>query len=287
VSVNGWIKISRQLLDHPVVGVRKDAPYSPTEAWIWLIENAVFKPEIIRIRGRDIRVNRGELVAAQSYLARAWRWAPDRVRWFLDKLVRENMITKQSAQHSSIPTVITISNYETWQGGSAQNSREEHHTPDRKPLQQYKDKELRSKNISETRARVNGEFWQQTLNPQDSDYCLHDGVPRLAGATEQRWRAAFGGDAQRLDWALAELAGTVQPNSGRPLAVQIEAGLARIAGHKRERDQRYASAVKINNSAKPATGQHVGHVDGAMVRDLSESFADYHARMVREGKAKP
>lgn len=57
------------------------------------------------------------------------------------------------------------------------------------------------------------------------------------------WLERFGGDAGRLDLALIEVAGRIQPNSSRPLEAQVSSQLARIAAERHDRDRRYAAAA--------------------------------------------
>lgn len=68
----------------------------------------------------------------------------------------------------------------------------------------------------------------------------------LTEAERADWLPKFG-DAERLELALTQAAAFVQVNSRRPLLVQVRAQLARAAGDKIDRDQRYAAAAK----AKP------------------------------------
>jgi hypothetical protein len=75
------------------------------------------------------------------------------------------------------------------------------------------------------------------------------GVIALHNGTRQFWLDRFGGDAERLNLALIQAAAYVQPNSNRPLETQVGSQLARIAGEKREKDQRYATAAKARPAA--------------------------------------
>jgi len=273
-----WIKIGRGLLEHPIVGVPDRVAYSRTEAWIWLVQNACFKPEIIRIRGRDIELKRAQLVAAQSFLAKTWRWKLERVRWYLEKLEREKQINKHCADNNRHHTVITIRNYDTWQGVTTQDARAEPDDTAPSMAPQAKNKEFKNSYTQNARAREGSEIWRQELNPQNGDYSLDsDGALRASEAAQQRWLPAFGGDMQRFAWALAAI--TVQPNSTLPLARQAEQGLAKAAAIKRDHDARWE-----RKAAKPAT--QLGAI-GVTVRDTSESFAEYAARMAAEGKYKP
>lgn len=65
----------------------------------------------------------------------------------------------------------------------------------------------------------------------------------------QYWIARLG-SAERLELALIQVAQYVQPNSRRSLEVQVSSQLAKLAGDKRDRDERYAKA-SAERSAPP------------------------------------
>lgn len=73
----------------------------------------------------------------------------------------------------------------------------------------------------------------------------------LFNGCRQFWLERFDGDARRLDLALAQAAGYIQPNDRlRPLEAQVGAQLARIAGDRHDKDRRYASAVQASKKAE-------------------------------------
>ena len=99
---NGWIAVARGLRDHWLVGFGKPvAPvdpdrgsYSRTEAWLDLIMECQYKAGTVNNGGRKMRLERGQLLGAVSWLANRWNWTPKTVRGFLDKLEDEGMITR-------------------------------------------------------------------------------------------------------------------------------------------------------------------------------------------------
>jgi hypothetical protein len=114
MSQHGFIAITRDVLDHPVVGARK--PYSEFAAWIWLLCNALWKPQRIRVTcGRAVgypELKRGQLSYAHSFLAKGWGWSSKRVRTFLHRLEMNGQIDLQT---DGLQTVITICNYDHYQ----------------------------------------------------------------------------------------------------------------------------------------------------------------------------
>lgn len=120
------------------------------------------------------------------------------------------------------------------------------HTPFPKEITSHL---VESSSTTSGRARAAGKgFWTTTLNPSGQQghagVTFENGHLQLNNGTRQRWLDQFDGDVQRLDLALIEIAGQIQPNSGRPISVQVESLLARKAGDKRDRDRRYAKAVE-------------------------------------------
>lgn len=92
-------------------------------------------------------------------------------------------------------------------------------------------------------------YWQSQLNPPHSDYEFADGKLRLVNGTRSRWLIEFGDDATRLDLAIDEAAAQVQPNSPKPIEVQVTAALARIASRRRDQAANYERAVAANKAA--------------------------------------
>lgn len=77
-----------------------------------------------------------------------------------------------------------------------------------------------------------------------------DGRLTLNAELRKFWLDEFANDAKRLDLALIEIGGRIQPNNSRPLEAQVSSQLARIVADRRDRDQRYQSAVVANAAAK-------------------------------------
>lgn len=67
------------------------------------------------------------------------------------------------------------------------------------------------------------------------------------------WLEKFDNDEERLELALVQAAGFVQPNSTRPLEAQVSSQLARSAADKLDRDKRYAAAAKASGKPPKST----------------------------------
>ena len=75
-SVTGHINVARSIFDHPMFDDGK--PYSPREAWLWLISNAAWRPMQIMVRnGRSRKCSIWNAVnsrISRSFLRKAWNW---------------------------------------------------------------------------------------------------------------------------------------------------------------------------------------------------------------------
>jgi hypothetical protein len=94
---------------------------SECEAWLDLIQSARFEAtvKIERIVGREVSYSRGQYPAAIRFLTKKWNWSERRVRIFLEKLVRHEMVSIDNSQGIN---VITLTNYEKYNGDTANDT---------------------------------------------------------------------------------------------------------------------------------------------------------------------
>ena len=96
------------------------------EAWFGLLCLAQWKPSRINNKGQVMTLDAGQLMGALPFLADRWNWTVGTVRWYLNTLEREDMISRaplngvnHDRQNSRQPTnkccVITIANYSKYQ----------------------------------------------------------------------------------------------------------------------------------------------------------------------------
>lgn len=128
----GWIAIHRSIRDHWLVGFGKPvAPADPSrgahsqhEAFSDLIMNCRYDSGFVVNNGRKMKVEPGQLLGGVAWLANRWNWTSKKVRWFLDNLESDGMISRSipDAKGRANGTfkgnqkmVITLCNYSNYQ----------------------------------------------------------------------------------------------------------------------------------------------------------------------------
>ena len=109
----GFLKLSRKFFSNELW--KEARKFSECEAWIDLLQAARFDATGMAtselIGGREISYNRGQYPASISFLVQRWQWSDKKVRYFLDKLRRNGMIT---TSHEQGMNVITICKYDEY-----------------------------------------------------------------------------------------------------------------------------------------------------------------------------
>lgn len=248
-----WYAASRDMLDHPVVGIHVPAPRAskgrrpiqPFAAWHWMIARANYA---------STRLERGQLVVGREHLALEWQWSEQNVRTFLKNLrahdmVRSNQITNQKG------TLLTICNYDKYQSGQPEtNQQTTINSPE--PNQELTILEQRNKKQISLRDSADAQEMQAALNPGygDGGVIVHpDRSVTLVNGCRAKWLERFDGNAERLELALEGFA--VQENSRIPPESQVGRFLGRLAGDRMDQDRRYEMGIKRNE----ANGRKAGH----------------------------
>ncbi len=106
-----YIPISRRLFEHPFWC--EERIYSRFEAWLDIVRSARFEDTKQLIGNRFIVVNRGQVLVSLRFLSNRWKWSTKKVNTFLDLLIQDKMITKETPKETG-QTVITICNYDKY-----------------------------------------------------------------------------------------------------------------------------------------------------------------------------
>lgn len=110
MTCSRWIRVCVDTFDHPAL----EGPYDRRSAWLWLIANAAWKEKRVRVSGKLMALERGQVVVGRDHLAEVWGWGVKQVRNFLAELEAENMI-EMGHSKGRIANVATICNYDKYQ----------------------------------------------------------------------------------------------------------------------------------------------------------------------------
>lgn len=153
--MQGWVKDYRVDENHWLHPVQEDRAFTKYEAWKDLIK-MVNHEDKKTMQGNDlITVKRGDRLTSIKKLEKRWKWSNTKVKSFLTLLQNDNMIKFESTYGKN--TLITIVNYEKWQGNKEDseeekeeknitNTSQEHHESISEAFQKHtnkNDKELK------------------------------------------------------------------------------------------------------------------------------------------------
>lgn len=106
-----YIPISRRLFEHQLWC--EERKFSRFEAWLDIVQSARFEDTKQLIGNRFIEVKRGQMLVSLRFLASRWQWSTKKVNSFLDLLIQDKMITKETPKETG-QTVVTICNYDKY-----------------------------------------------------------------------------------------------------------------------------------------------------------------------------
>jgi hypothetical protein len=108
---NGYIKLSRTFFTSELW--RTARTYNESEAWLDLIQSARFEASehTARVGGRDITWGRGQYPASIRFLSSKWHWNERKVRSFMLRLKKNEMITTDDKQGMNVITLVNFEKY--------------------------------------------------------------------------------------------------------------------------------------------------------------------------------
>lgn len=115
----GYIKLWRASVDNKFYFTE---PFTKWQAWMDLLLLANHKEFYTHeVRGITVEIKRGQVLAGEQFLADRWKWSRGKVRRYLEQL--EGKTVQQIVQQkSNIITIISIVNWEIYQGDSTIDS---------------------------------------------------------------------------------------------------------------------------------------------------------------------
>ncbi|GEM_PF-709888 len=106
-----FIPISRKLFEHRLWCEERE--FSRFEAWIYLLKEARFEDMKLYDGNKVITIQRGQVYASIRFLSKAFGWSTKKLLNFIDLLITDNMITKETVKETG-QTLITICNYDRY-----------------------------------------------------------------------------------------------------------------------------------------------------------------------------
>lgn len=92
-----------------------DGKFSRREAFLFLVQKAVYQPQTVTIKGGRVELKRGQLCASVRFLADTWGWSKDKVSRTLSDFVSERRI---DIFKDTLTSIISIVNYDLYQPSS-------------------------------------------------------------------------------------------------------------------------------------------------------------------------
>lgn len=160
----GYIKLWRAIWDNKYWPTKR--AFTRLEAWADLLMLASYKDRSFEVRGVWVSLERGQVGRSVKGLSHKWKWSPGKVGRFLKTLKADRQIDYQT---TNVTTLITIINYDMYQGDGDQNGdqTDTKQIPDGDQTDTYnKDKKLKKEKNTEAPRDFTSYFptdWQEHL----------------------------------------------------------------------------------------------------------------------------
>lgn len=201
----GYIKLWRKIQDSDSWTEEK---FTRSQAWIDLIILANHKSGHIRLRGIKVNIDRGQLAYSELSLAKRWKWSRGKVRRFLKEL-SSNPVQQIIQQTNNLTSLISIVNYNQYQGTEQQTVQQTVQQTDTKRYTNKNDKNEKNKekeiykekesfgefeNVELTKAEI------QKLQTRFGDIETQTVIERLSGYIESSGKKYKSHYATILNW---------------------------------------------------------------------------------------
>ena len=152
--MGGWIKLHRKITDSILFS--EDRVFSRFEAWVDMLLLANHSESEFLKKGQIIKIERGQLGRSEVELSSRWGWSRGKVRTFLKLLENEQQIEQQK---NNVTTVITITNYDKYQGDEHQTEQQKDTKPNSKKTHYKNVKNDKNEKNKEYTSDFEG-FWE-------------------------------------------------------------------------------------------------------------------------------
>lgn len=127
----GWIKVYRKFQDHWLNESKR--PRTRREAWEDMLMTVNYKTTDVMIRGTIYKCERGQSMLSIDNWAERFKWSRMQVRNFFKLLEKDKMITTRNIYRT---TLLTICNYEAYQGDNPDDEPAETSESNQQTIQQ-------------------------------------------------------------------------------------------------------------------------------------------------------
>lgn len=145
-KISNFLPVNRKFFKHPFW--KEKRTFSKSEAWLWLIAEARFEESQATelIGGKLVSWSRGQLPASVRHLADKWEWSKGKVEDFLNVL--EKKMYQITRHQDAGQTIITLCNYELYNGFGQQNGQQSGH----RKQEQHRDTDEEADIIQDSKA---------------------------------------------------------------------------------------------------------------------------------------
>lgn len=247
--MNYYIPISRRLFEHQLWC--EERVFSRFEAWLDILQSARFEDTKQLIGNRLIEVRRGQMLVSLRFLAGRWQWSTKKVNAFLDLLIQDKMIIKETPKETG-QTVITICNYDKYNFYTVEEEtlRKQEGNTKKTPRKQEgnkinkEKKEKKENNVSVDAARA------ATLKRRDEFYASL--VPYVAMYGKEMIRAFFDYWTE-MNKSETKMRFEQQPTWETPKRLATWAKREKPNGNRTEQSERDSQQRKLNSAFAVAT----------------------------------
>lgn len=190
--MQGWIKLHRKIQDHWLYQEKRK--FSRFEAWIDLLMMVNHEDSKVVLGNEIVEVKRGQRITSIRQLCDRWGWSNTKVTQFLKLLETDGMIRYESDRKK---TVITIVNYDFYQGRDDSKTTENRRENDRKQTRKHTNK-------NEKNEKNDKEDISTTTEP-DPLVLFEQTLCRLSEIQRKKlieWEKDFGGKREILNEAI-------------------------------------------------------------------------------------
>lgn len=157
----GWIKLYRSVWENWVYENPEDF-----RAWIDLLLMANHEDRDVKVNGVVYTIRRGQKLTSILKLSKRWKWTERKTLNFLKQLQNSDMIYYESSRRFG--TLITLRNYDIFQGDSRTDDRTDGRTDAELMTEQnaYKQEYKNNKNDKEGKNNKERRPWGGRLEPE-------------------------------------------------------------------------------------------------------------------------